>query len=158
MQIRSNFFWLPQSAHSFRALCVCENCVMQDTDSSPAVGLRYHTVRWGTGHLHPHMSLDQAWFNPGLIFGVPRDKSWWIKCCHHCIWRWAPRVLRSIHGGESCGWCVLWKSGCVTLRRCTGADPQTCLALVSEAEMTLQLVCAWQLLSSKTIVLYPITS
>lgn len=41
-------------------------------------------------------------------------------------------------GGENCGWCVLWKSDCITLRRCTGNDPRTRLALASEAEMTLQ--------------------
>lgn len=66
---------------------------MQDTDCSPAVGLGYLRVQWGTGHLHPHVSLDQTWFNPVLIFGDPRDKSWWIKCCRHCICRWASRVV-----------------------------------------------------------------
>lgn len=45
---------------------------------------------------------------------------------------------------------------CIILHRCTGDDPQTCSALASEAATTL--LCAWQLLSSKTIVLYPITS
>lgn len=152
MQNEATFFGFHRVLTVLEVSVCVWNCVMQDTDCSPAVGLGYLTVQWGTGHLHPHVSPDQAWFNPVLISGDPREKSWWIKCCRHCVCRWASRVV----------W-ELWLMRALEIRLllsvgAQGTIPCACPALVSEAEMTLQLVCAWQLLSSKTIVLYPITS
>lgn len=122
-----------------------------------------HRLQPGSGTGIPYSPVRDRTPSPSCVPG-----SGLIQSCAH-FWRPKRQILMnqmlpslhlqvSIQGGvrgvaDACS-----GNQAVTLCRCTGHDPQTCPALVSEAEMTLQLVCAWQLLSSKTIVLYPITS
>lgn len=49
------------------------------------------------GDRAPDMSLDQVCFNPVLICGVLRDKSWGIKRCHRSIC-WVRAVADTIAG------------------------------------------------------------